>query len=299
MQEFERATGNIPDMDSVLKDFEADLNSRGEEYTEQNKESITALYKRLEKTPIFKNDTYTVMIDYSPEERDDVFFSPDTKGDFLHLSIKRNDKEAIFSFSDLSSIKNFLSGKENESFEIYPAESRKLDASNQYHLWVAKNPNTSMQIDICGSFDDAKKDGCVEIIDFSKKHCFYHDGKAVDYTVELNESPEKMSCFNLASWMEKQVSLVTVTIHSKKEIHDWRLLQHIKNEVVGENNEAIEFHYAESRVNSKTNQYHLWVLKDKDVQVGMGFIGGGVIEHDRDLPSLNFKQRPLSQPFSA
>jgi hypothetical protein len=33
-------------------------------------------------------------------------------------------------------IKNELVGKEHEAVELYPAESRKVDSSNQYHLWV-------------------------------------------------------------------------------------------------------------------------------------------------------------------
>lgn len=61
-------------------------------------------------------------------------------GDIIWLSIKRNDKEAIHDWRDLQEIKNQLVGPENEAIEIYPAESRRVDTTNQYHLWVFADP---------------------------------------------------------------------------------------------------------------------------------------------------------------
>lgn len=58
----------------------------------------------------------------------------------LHLSIKRRDKEPIHDWRDLQEIKNQLVGPECEAIEIYPAESRLVDTSNQYHLWVFADP---------------------------------------------------------------------------------------------------------------------------------------------------------------
>lgn len=52
------------------------------------------------------------------------------------LSIKRRDKEAVHDWRDLQRIKNDLVGPEHEAMELYPAESRLVDSSNQYHLWV-------------------------------------------------------------------------------------------------------------------------------------------------------------------
>ena len=52
------------------------------------------------------------------------------------LSIRRTDRQAIHDWRDLQRIKNELCGKEREALEIYPAESRLVDTSNQYHLWV-------------------------------------------------------------------------------------------------------------------------------------------------------------------
>lgn len=56
----------------------------------------------------------------------------------LHLSIKRRDREPIDRdhWRVLQRIKNALVGPEHEAVELFPAESRLVDTSNQYHLWV-------------------------------------------------------------------------------------------------------------------------------------------------------------------
>lgn len=41
-------------------------------------------------------------------------------------------------------------------------------------------------------------------------------------------------------------------------IHDWRHLQQIKNELMGEECEAVELYPAESRLVDTSNKYHLW-----------------------------------------
>jgi hypothetical protein len=53
-------------------------------------------------------------------------------------------------------------------------------------------------------------------------------------------------------------------------IHNWRHLQQIKNDVCGENREAIELYPAMSRIVDCENQYHLWVLP-KGHSIDMGF----------------------------
>jgi len=74
---------------------------------------------------VYKNDTYQVSM-------------RDLGEDFVHLSIKRIDREPIHDWRDLQAIKNELVGEECEGIELYPAESRLVDTANQYHLWVAK-----------------------------------------------------------------------------------------------------------------------------------------------------------------
>lgn len=74
--------------------------------------------------PTWKNARYTVEV----EQHD---------SGAACLSIKRNDKDAVGKerFRDFQRIKNELLGAEYEAIEIYPAESRLVDTSNQYWLW--------------------------------------------------------------------------------------------------------------------------------------------------------------------
>lgn len=55
------------------------------------------------------------------------------------LSIKRLDKGWIHDWREFQRIKNDLIGDEFEAVELYPAESRKVDTANQYHLFVLAN----------------------------------------------------------------------------------------------------------------------------------------------------------------
>lgn len=56
--------------------------------------------------------------------------------------------------------------------------------------------------------------------------------------------------------------LLHLSIHDKPRStrHDWREMQRIKNEVAGEEREAVELYPAESRLVDTANEYHLWVL---------------------------------------
>lgn len=84
---------------------------------------------RAMNAPLFKNDTYQVAV-----------FMADKNGDVIHLSIKRIDRQPIHDWRELQEIKNMIVDPECEAFEIYPAESRLVDAANQYHLWCYTDP---------------------------------------------------------------------------------------------------------------------------------------------------------------
>lgn len=90
------------------------------------KERIQAVVSTEAGHQVYLNDKYQVSV------RD--------VGDFLHLSIKRLDREPIHDWRELQQIKSELVGAENEGVELYPSESRVIDTANQYHLWVAKDP---------------------------------------------------------------------------------------------------------------------------------------------------------------
>lgn len=66
----------------------------------------------------------------------------DLKGkDVLHLSFKRIDRSHLaHDWRDMQRIKNELVGPECEAIELFPAESRLVDTSNQYHLFVVTDP---------------------------------------------------------------------------------------------------------------------------------------------------------------
>ena len=77
--------------------------------------------------PIYRNSRFQVQAV--------VVDAPPPFGRVVWLSIKRIDREQMHDWRELQRIKNELVGAEVEAVEIYPAESRLVDTSNQYHLW--------------------------------------------------------------------------------------------------------------------------------------------------------------------
>ena len=71
----------------------------------------------------------------------------------------------------------------------------------------------------------------------------------------------------------------------KEPIHDWRDLQRIKNELVGEENEAVELYPKESRMVDQANQFHLWVVKLFDVHETICLL----FQMLRSLPQLHLQ----------
>lgn len=54
----------------------------------------------------------------------------------VHINIRRRDGGPILrDWRHFQQIKNEVLGRECEAVELYPAESRKVDESNKYHLW--------------------------------------------------------------------------------------------------------------------------------------------------------------------
>ena len=82
---------------------------------------------------MYRNSTYQVLV--RQLQHKDPEAPP-----MVWLSIKRNDREPIHDWRDLQDIKNELVGRYCEGVEIYPAESRRVDTANQYHLWVWTDP---------------------------------------------------------------------------------------------------------------------------------------------------------------
>jgi hypothetical protein len=92
--------------------------------TGTSRENAVANIRRRTMIPHYQNSRYHVAM----EVMDGV----------MHLDIRRRDSQPVGPerFRDFQRIKNELVGPEFEAAEIYPAESRLRDASNNYHLWV-------------------------------------------------------------------------------------------------------------------------------------------------------------------
>lgn len=97
-------------------------------------EAIASLEAEGRQTTYWLNDTYQVAL-IRHKYKDPDF------PDLLQLNIRRRDGEAIFrDWREFQAIKNQLVGPEIEMVELYPAESRKADMSNKYHLWGFDDP---------------------------------------------------------------------------------------------------------------------------------------------------------------
>lgn len=75
---------------------------------------------------IYGNSRYTVAVRANGHSED--------LGTLTHLSIHDHWRTTRHDWRDFQQIKNELCGPESEAVEIYPAESRLVDTSNEYHL---------------------------------------------------------------------------------------------------------------------------------------------------------------------
>lgn len=83
--------------------------------------------KILDDDRVFINDTYQVNVKYLDSQE---------MNGWIWLSIKRFDKQVINDWRIMQQIKNAIAGEEREGVELYPAESRLVDTSNQFHIFV-------------------------------------------------------------------------------------------------------------------------------------------------------------------
>lgn len=81
------------------------------------------------KAQMWMNDRYVVIAELA----EPLGLAPEG---WIHLSIRRVDREAVQDWRDLQRIKNDVCHPDAEAIAIHPAESRLVDGANQYHLWV-------------------------------------------------------------------------------------------------------------------------------------------------------------------
>jgi hypothetical protein len=90
---------------------------------------------------------------------------------------------------------------------------------------------------------------------------------------------------------EDEMGWLAIRRRDSSSVHDWRQLQRVKNDICGEDREAVEIYPAESRLVDTNNQYHLWVFP-VGARVPFGYA-------DREVSDITFgknKQRPFDEP---
>lgn len=90
---------------------------------------LRALYDQQKNDVLYVSEFYQVAIDKNTDHGFPGMV-------IWHLSIKRIDKEPIMDWRDLQTIKNRFCGPDVEAMQLFPAEARLVDTSNQYHLWA-------------------------------------------------------------------------------------------------------------------------------------------------------------------
>lgn len=83
---------------------------------------------------------------------------------------------------------------------------------------------------------------------------------------------------------------LSIKRRDKKPIHDWRAFQRIKNELVGEEYEAIEIYPRESELIDEANQYHLWVMEKGRISP-VGFRYGRMTCTPEEAAAIGARQR--------
>lgn len=79
---------------------------------------------------------------------------------------------------------------------------------------------------------------------------------------------------------------LSVKRYDRAPVRNWRHFQQIKNEVCGEDREAVELFPSESRLADSSNQYHLWVFPP-DFRLPFGFPAGMVVIRDEEVQQWN------------
>lgn len=89
------------------------------------------------------------------------------------------------------------------------------------------------------------------------------------YAVEVYRDSDADDMVLIDEW-KGNCTYLAIRRHDKEICNDWRHFQQIKNELVGEEIEAMQIYPAESRLTDTANQYWLFCLP-KDGQIPFGF----------------------------
>jgi len=86
---------------------------------------------------------------------------------------------------------------------------------------------------------------------------------------------------------------LSIKRRDKKAVHDWRHLQRIKSELMGDEREAVEIYPPESDLVDEANQYHLWVLPE-GLRNPVGFREGRRVGDPEKAALIGAKQRAFT-----
>lgn len=89
------------------------------------------------------------------------------------------------------------------------------------------------------------------------------------------------------------VTHLSIKTHDRSPIRDWRDMQEIKNQIMGEDYEAVELFPSENRLVDTANQYHMWVLEKPADEGGYFPFGwhGRLVDYEAS-PESDVVQRP-------
>lgn len=88
-------------------------------------------------------------------------------------------------------------------------------------------------------------------------NCVLKDGDVYDDSAEMFVN----SRYKVAKYDDGEIIHLSIKRLDLQALQDWRELQRIKNELLGEEVEAVQLHPAESRLLDMCDQVHLWALK--------------------------------------
>jgi hypothetical protein len=90
---------------------------------------------------------------------------------------------------------------------------------------------------------------------------------------------------------------LSIRHNDRRPVRDWRQFQRIKNELAGEEREAIEIYPAESRLVDEANSYHLWVLPEGEM-LQAGWHVGRMVMTSAEASQAGARQRDTLMPIS-
>jgi hypothetical protein len=89
---------------------------------------------------------------------------------------------------------------------------------------------------------------------------------------------------------------LSVKRYDRMAVHNWRHLQQMKNEILGDMREAIELYPGEHRIADTANQTHPWVLP-AGVAVPLGFDGGFTLTPEQtEMMNANPASKSYQEP---